>query len=134
MIVLDASAIVAILTGEPECESLAAVLERADGSETSPIAVFEASLALRRKKECSIAQAEDAVTEFLRLAGVRVAPIEPRAAHDALEAYSRYGKGARHPARLNLGDCFAYAHAASLLAALLFKGEDFSMTDIERAR
>jgi ribonuclease VapC len=55
------------------------------------------------------------------------------AANDALEAYSRYGKGSRHPAQLNLGDCFAYAHAASLRAALLFKGDGFSKTDVECA-
>ena len=133
MIVLDASAVVAILTREPECQWLIAVLERAKGAETSPIAVFEASLAVRRKRRCSVAEAEAAVREFLALASVQLSAIEPRAAHDALEAHSRYGKGTQHPAQLNLGDCFAYAQAKSAGAALLFKGDDFSKTDVEAA-
>lgn len=71
--------------------------------------------------------------EFLGLARVAVVAIEPSAAHGALDAFARYGKGTQHPAQLNLGDCFAYAQAKSLGAALLFKGDDFSMTDIPAA-
>ena len=62
-----------------------------------------------------------------------VAPIGPDAAHEALEAFARYGKGRGHPARLNLGDCFIYAQARVTGASLLYKGEDFSNTDIESA-
>jgi ribonuclease VapC len=71
--------------------------------------------------------------EFLALAGIAVAPIEASAAHAALDAFARYGKGTQHPAQLNLGDCFAYAQAKSSGAALLFKGDDFSKTDVEAA-
>lgn len=133
MIVLDASAIVAILSREPECDRLLAALERAGGAATSPTAVYEAALGLRRKRYCSVAEAEADVIEFLALAEVAVEPIEAPAAHGALDAFARYGKGTRHPAQLNLGDCFAYAQAKSTGAALLFKGDDFSRTDIEGA-
>jgi len=133
MIVVDASAIVAILTREPESAALIAALERAEGAATSPIAIYETALGLRRKRHCSVAEAETDVMEFLGLARVAVVAIEPSAAHGALDAFARYGKGTQHPAQLNLGDCFAYAQAKSLGAALLFKGDDFSMTDIPAA-
>ena len=133
MIVVDASAIVAILSREPECDRLFAALERAHGAVTSPIAIYEAALGLRRKRYCSVVEAESDVMEFLALAGVAVEPIEALAAHGALDAFARYGKGTRHPAQLNLGDCFAYSQAKSSGAALLFKGDDFSKTDIEAA-
>ena len=133
MIVLDASAIVAILSREPEFDSLLATIERADHAATSPIAVYEAALGLRRKRHCSVAEADAAVMEFLALAGIAVAPIEASAAHAALDAFARYGKGTQHPAQLNLGDCFACAQAKSSGAALLFKGDDFSKTDVEAA-
>ena len=71
--------------------------------------------------------------DFLRAAGVAVQSIQPETAHVALEAFARYGKGRGHPARLNLGDCFAYAQAKVGGASLLYKGEDFSKTDIESA-
>ncbi len=133
MIVVDASAIVAILSREPEWPTLIAALERADTAATSPIAIYEAALGLRRKRHCSVAEAETDVIEFLAAARVDVAPIEPAAAHGALDAFARYGKGARHPAQLNLGDCFSHFQAKSLSAPLLFTGADFSMTDIETA-
>ena len=71
--------------------------------------------------------------EFLRLARIVVQPIQPETAHLALEAFDRYGKGRGHPGRLNLGDCFMYAQAKAGGASLLYKGDDFSKTDIESA-
>jgi ribonuclease VapC len=133
MIVVDASAIVAILTREPEEAALIAVLERAESALASPIAIYEAALGLRRKRHSSVAEAENDVMEFLAAARIGVAAIEPTAARGALEAFARYGKGTQHPAQLNMGDCFAYGQAKALNAQLLFKGADFSMTDIEAA-
>ena len=78
-------------------------------------------------------EAETHVVDFLRAAGIAVQPIQPETAHVALEAFARYGKGSGHPARLNLGDCFIYAQAKAGGASLLYKGEDFSKTDIESA-
>jgi ribonuclease VapC len=132
VIVIDASAIVAILTGEPESEQLIAALERGSKAAASPIAIFEAALGLRRKRKCSVEEAQADGMDFLEAARVRLRAIEPRDAHGGLEAFARYGKGTRHPAQLNLGDCFAYSQAKSARAALLFK-EDFSRTDAESA-
>jgi ribonuclease VapC len=69
------------------------------------------------------------VDRFLRLAGVRIVEIGDDELARALDAFDRYGKG-RHPARLNMGDCFAYACAKTQGVPLLFKGDDFGQTDI----
>jgi ribonuclease VapC len=133
MMFVDASAIVAILTREPEADALANVLEKGRSPITSPIAIFEAALGIGRKRHASVEEAEQDIGEFLELAGVRTAPITDKEAHTALAAFSRYGKGRGHPAQLNLGDCFAYAMAKNARTPLLFKGEDFDRTDIRRA-
>ncbi len=130
---VDASAIVAILTREPEAEALANLLEAAPSPITSPIAIFEAALGLCRKRYASVAEAEADVREFLAVARVRIVSITTGEAETALNAFSRYGKGRGHPAQLNLGDCFAYAVARNYGTTLMFKGDDFSKTDIERA-
>ena len=133
MIVVDASAIIAILTGESESTLLVAALDRAGAATTTPLAIYEAALGIRRKRTSGVAQAERAVMEFLSAARIKVEPVNPAAVHLALEAFDRYGKGNRRPAQLNLGDCFAYAQAKLSGAALLFEGDDFSKTDIESA-
>jgi ribonuclease VapC len=133
VIVVDASAIVAMLTREPEAVALVSALAAADRAETTPIAIYEAVLGLSRKRQWSVAEAETHVGDFLRAAGVAIHPIRPETTHVALEAFARYGKGRGYPARPNLGDCFAYAQAKVSGAALLSKGEDFSKTDIESA-
>lgn len=130
---VDASAIVAILTREPEADSLADLLEAARAPITSPIAVFEAVLGICRKHHASIEEAEEDVHEFLELAGIQMIPITANEVDTALAAFSRYGKGRGHPAQLNLGDCFAYAMAKNYRTSLLFKGEDFKKTDIQSA-
>ena len=121
---IDASAIVAILTRETGYEALAASLAEAERRCTSPIAIFEAALGIRRKRYCAVAEAEQDVRAFLEVARVNIVVIADAEAHGALDAYSRFGKGTGHPAQLNLGDCFAYAVAKSIGAALLFAGED----------
>ena len=133
MIVVDASAIVAAFTREPDADLLLSTLETAGPAETTAVAVYEAVLGVSRKRQWSIAEAETHVRDFLSAAGVLVQSIQPEAAHVALEAFARYGKGRGHPARLNLGDCFAYAQAKAAGASLLYKGDDFSETDIESA-
>ena len=130
---VDASAIVAILTREPEADSLADLLEAAPSPITSPIAIFEAALGICRKRHASVEEAEDDVREFLELARIQLIPITAKEADTALAAFSRYGKGRGHPAQLNLGDCFAYAVAKNHRTSLLFKGEDFNKTDIRSA-
>ena len=127
---VDASAIVAILTREPDADELADILETARSPITSPIAIFEAAPGICRKQHASVEEAAEDVREFLGVAAIRAVSITKREAETAFAAFSRYGKGRGHPAQLNLGDCFAYAVAKHHRTALLFKGEDFDKTDI----
>lgn len=130
---VDASAILAILNDEPEAAAFADALELTTGSITSPIAVFEATVALCRVRRVTVEEATAVVSEFLALAGVECLPLTADDAQAALVAFGRFGKGRAHPAQLNLGDCFAYAAARRHERPLLFKGNDFSRTDIRTA-
>jgi ribonuclease VapC len=130
---VDTSAIVAIITREPEADALADLLEAARAPITSPIAFFEAALGICRKRHTSVEEAEEDVREFLKVAGIELIPITAKEGETALAAFSRYGKGRGHPAQLNLGDCFAYAADKNHRRALLFKGDDFAKTDIRVA-
>lgn len=127
---VDASALVAILTSEDGNDALLDRMETAPDRFTSAIAVYEAVLALRRKRQRPIAVVQADLTAFLKAAGIRLVAIPPEAGEQALEAFARYGKGTGHPAQLNMGDCFAYAMATIHAAPLLFKGEDFMQTDL----
>jgi ribonuclease VapC len=131
MMFVDASAIVAILTRELEADALADALDEARSPITSPIGVFEAALGVCRKRHASVVEAATDVREFLEAARVRTVPITDNDSESALDAFSRYGKGRGHPAQLNLGDCFAYAVAREHHTSLLFKGDDFTKTDIQ---
>lgn len=127
---VDASAIIAILTREPDSDALIDRLERASRPITSAIAIFETTLGLCRKRHASVEEAQTDLTDFLKAARVELVPIGGDEASLALSAFARYGKGHGHPAQLNLGDCFAYAVARHHSTGLLFKGDDFSKTDI----
>ncbi len=130
---VDASAIVTILAAEPEADAFADAIHAAPGSITSPIAIYEAVLALCRKRQVSVEAATATVVKFLDVFGITTTPISPEEGTVALNAFARYGKARGHPAQLNLGDCFAYAAAKTRGVPLLFKGEDFDKTDIPRA-
>jgi len=132
MIFVDASAIVAILNDEPESAGFLAVLETDDHKLTSPIALFEAAAAITRERQISPSEAAEAVRSILTEAEVTIEPITEQIGIRAIEAFEKFGKG-RYPARLNLGDCFAYAFARVYDAKLLFKGDDFIHTDIASA-
>jgi len=129
---IDASAFCAILLGESDSDRLVFVIALAESPATSAIAVWETARALVARQGVSVATATQDVENFLGGAGVRIVPIGRVESRLALEAFDRFGKG-RHPAALNMGDCFAYACARSLGVPLLFKGDDFSQTDIETA-
>jgi ribonuclease VapC len=126
---VDASALVAILLREPEADSLLERLDSASRRATHPISLYEAASAISRVKGCSIADGYGEVSDFVAAAGLEVATIQVPETIAALEAVSRYGKG-RHPAKLNLGDCFSYAVAKLRGMPLLYKGEDFAHTDL----
>src|ERR1700735_4489653 len=108
---IDASAIVALLTREVEADDLLKRLEAALNPITSPIAIFEAVLALCGKRRATVDETRRDVSDFLNLVGIAIVPITEGDAVTALSAFARYGKGKGHPAQLNLGDCFAYAVA-----------------------
>lgn len=129
---VDTSALVAILTAEAERSTLLSRLDGAVDPLTSGLAVFETAIAVARKTAMSVADAEAQVAEFIRVVGLRIVPVAEAEAALALAAHARYGKG-RHPARLNLGDCFAYACARVHGVPLLYVGDDFSQTDIRSA-
>jgi ribonuclease VapC len=129
---IDASAIVAILTEEPEATEFTNAIEAVDERFTSPIAIFEAALGVCRKRHSSVAEAYADVVEFVTIAGIESLAVEASDAKTALDAFARYGKGRGHPAQLNMGDCFAYAIASRQRARLLFKGNDFDQTDVGR--
>lgn len=131
---VDASAVVAILTREAEADVLADRLDSVAASITSPIAVFEAALAICRKRQASVAEAREDVREFLEMARIDLVAVMPVDGEGALEAFARYGKGRNHPAQLNLADCFAYAMAKRHGLRLLFKGDDLDKTDIADGR
>ncbi len=130
---VDASAIVAILTQEPDADMLAGTLEEARSPITSAIAVYEATLGVRRKKRSTVEDAHKDVVDFLQFAGIGLVPIATDESDGALAAFARYGKGQGHRAQLNMGDCFAYAVAKAHRTSLLFAGNDFTSTDIPPA-
>lgn len=129
---VDASALVAILGEEADGLELAGRVHRAAHVHTSAIALYEAVVGLARAKRITIAEAQIALDQFIALSGAQIVPITAETGRAALAAFDRFGRG-RHPARLNMGDCFAYACARGLGVPLLFKGDDFSQTDIAAA-
>ena len=129
---IDASALTAILLREPDAPALAARIAGALAPFTTPIAIYETMCALMRVNTWSASDAEATVRQLLAIAGIQVVAIPAEVAWGAAAAFEKFGKG-RHPAALNLGDCFAYAAARACSAPLLFKGDDFTRTDIESA-
>ncbi len=116
---LDASAIVAVLVEESDAASLAKRIEQSAEPCTSPIALYEAVAGVARRLNVTIPAAEASLDRFLDAARVQIVPITAEIGRSALSAFERYGRG-RHPAALNMGDCFAYACARQLDIPLLF--------------
>ncbi len=129
---IDASALTALLTDENEARELLARLQQTGTRLTSPLAIWEAAIAVARVLHFPVAEAVDAVESYLALMDITVVAVPPETARLSLDAFERFGKG-RHPARLNFGDCFAYACARHFGLPLMFKGADFPQTDIEAA-
>ena len=130
---LDASAIIAMLGDEVEGDAFADALSAASVRLTSPIAVWESVAGLAHEYALSIPEARRKLAEFLAAAEIRVVVLGETEMELALDAYDQFGKG-RHSARLNLGDCFAYAAAKAHDAPLLHKDEGFWLTDAKQAR
>jgi|HubBroStandDraft_6_1064221.scaffolds.fasta_scaffold222984_2 ribonuclease VapC len=129
---VDASALVAIIASEDDGASLAARLDTADQRYTAALAIYEATLSLLRLRRTTIGAIIVLLDDFLARSHIRTISITPEIGRLAIDAFARFGRG-NHPARLNMGDCFAYACAQSLGVPLLCKGDDFAQTDIELA-
>jgi len=130
--VIDASALTAILLAEADGRSFLERLEASKSKLTSPLAVWETAVAVSRGLQIDVADATIEVDTFLATMEIVSVAIPPETATLALQTFARYGKG-RHPAKLNFGDCFSYACAKVLKQPLLYKGNDFAQTDIETA-
>ncbi|NQE63207.1 type II toxin-antitoxin system VapC family toxin [Caulobacter sp. RHG1] len=129
---VDASAWVAIILREPEREQFRISLADASVILTSPMAIWETVRAVTRETKDPVEVVSARLTALLASAGARVVSIGVLEGQFAVEAHHRFGKGV-HPAKLNMGDCFAYACAKAHGVPLLYKGEDFALTDIEAA-
>ena len=127
--IVDTSALMAILLDEEDGEDFATNIFRADTrAMASPTLVETMIVAISRLGPAG----RDRVIELIDALGVEVVPFDPDHARLATDAFRAYGKG-RHPASLNFGDCCAYALAKATGRPLLFKGDDFSRTDIVSA-
>ena len=130
-IFVDASAMIAMMAGETDADELADRLGAERLRLCSAVSVWETVAGLCRTYMFSVPLARAEVQSFVELNDLRFVSIGEREFDLATQAYADFGKG-RHPAALNMGDCFAYACAKASRATLLFKGDDFTKTDIGR--
>lgn len=126
MIIVDASALIAILGRESDAALYAEAIAEADPPLISAATLLEVNIVMLNRHG---ARAARIVDKLIQEAGFQIESFTPQQAELAREAYARYGKG-RQKAGLNYGDCFSYALAKATGLPLLFKGEDFSTTDI----
>lgn len=124
--IVDSSVFVAIIRGEPEAEAFVGAIERASAVAVSAGTLLETCIVLGRDHQ-------PALDRLIDTAGIQVVPFDEPQSRAARQAHWRFGRGARSRARLNFGDCFSYALAKVRNEPLLFKGEDFTHTDVEPA-
>ena len=127
--VIDTSALIAVLLGEPERDTFQELIARSDAPVMSVVSVVEVSLVLHGRRPTYDPRYLD---DFLQQLGIEVVSVDAEQGKIARDAFRRFGRG-QHPARLNFGDCFSYAAAKASNVPLLFKGEDFSRTDVHVA-
>ncbi|NBB53311.1 PIN domain-containing protein [Rhizobium sp. CRIBSB] len=128
LIVIDSSAVVAILLNEPEAGRYVEAIGTGECC-MSAVSVYETEIVMIGRHGPAVSKQ---VRALLARANVRIVPFDEEQSSAATAAYVRFGKG-HHPARLNMGDCAAYALARSLDAPLLYKGDDFARTDVAAA-
>jgi ribonuclease VapC len=129
-VIVDASALIAILRNEPETEAFVRAIDDAPRARISAANFLEAAIVVDRARNPLPSGRLDNLIAELRLI---IAPVTEEQARIARQAYRDYGRGSGHRARLNYGDCFAYALARATGEPLLFKGDDFRHTDIAPA-
>jgi ribonuclease VapC len=127
--IIDSSAAIAVLEQEPDAQSFASAIAGASSRYMGAPTFLELCMIIAGNR--ADASIED-VGSFVRDAGITLLPFTPAAAKVAAEAFLKFGKG-RHPAKLNFGDCISYAMAKTEVMPLLFKGDDFRLTDVEVA-
>jgi ribonuclease VapC len=127
--ILDTSALIAVLFGEPESDLFTKLIHEADRCLISAGSFLELSIVIDRQAG---PETERQCDTFFRRAGILIEPFTVEQAHVARQAFHDFGMG-HHPAGLNFGDCFAYALAKITDEPLLFKGEDFKKTDLNSA-
>ncbi|MGB2636405.1 MAG: type II toxin-antitoxin system VapC family toxin [Candidatus Acidiferrum sp.] len=128
--IIDTSAIVAILRDEPEAAVFVEVIAAARSRRVSAVSFVEAAAVIDGSRDPVASRRFD---QLFREAQFMIAPVTTNQARVARDAYRDFGKGSGHPAGLNLGDCFAYALAKETSEPILFKGDDFGQTDLTSA-
>ena len=126
--IVDTSAVLAVLFNEDDAANYTRAISEAESRRMSAANFVEAAIVVETQTRSGGSQQFDA---FIRRASIVIEPVTEEQAHVARQAYTDFGKG-RHRAGLNFGDCFAYALAKVSGEPLLYKGEDFRKTDIER--
>ena len=128
--IVDTSALVAIVTGEEDGPAFARAIDRAKVVRMSAATYVEASVVVNRRRDPALAMRFD---DLLEETDFVIEPVTVEQARIARQAYRDYGRGSGHAANLNYGDCFSYALARSLREPILFKGGDFVHTDLRPA-
>ena len=132
MSILDGSALTALALGGADSERLAVQLETAKLRLTHPLAVYAATAAIGRETGRSVDAAYHELADMMAAADIEIVPVGQPETITALEAYARFGKGGRHPAQLNMAECFSYALAKLRGAELAYAGDAFAETDLAR--
>jgi ribonuclease VapC len=127
--IVDSSAIVAILRGEPEAEPFLAIIRAEPNAEMSAGNYLEIGIVIDRDGDAVLSAGLDPMLDQL---GIDIVTVTPEHARIARQAYRDFGRGSGHPAKLNFGDCFAFALAMERGEALLYKGDDFEHAGLGR--
>jgi ribonuclease VapC len=128
--IVDSSALVAILKREPEREAFSALLEATPDVKVSAATYFETCIVIDSPRQPGMSRMLD---DLIEVSGIAIEPVTAAQAKIARQAYRDYGRGSGHPANLNFGDCFSYALARDKREPLLYKGDDFVHTDLRPA-
>ena len=128
--IVDSSALIAILRYEPERLTFAKILDKADALHLSAASYLEFSIVIDSRRNPAMSREIDEIVERFR---IQIEPVTVEQARIARQAYRDYGRGSGHPANLNFGDCFSYALTRVKREPILFKGDDFGHTDLRAA-
>jgi ribonuclease VapC len=128
--ILDTSALITLIEGEPEADMFLDLIARSPQVNISAATYLEASIVIDSRNNPVLSRSLDTLLDDL---AVTIEPVTGEQAVVARQAYRDFGKGRQHPAQLNFGDCFSYALASTTGQPLLFKGKDFSHTDVRFA-